>query len=365
MINTTSRRKIEHLKLCAESPVEARKMTAGFEDVTLIHRALPELDMDKLDLSIDFLGKRLQAPFLIASITGGHPETTSVNSALAGAAEELGIGIGVGSQRAAIDDPDQEESFRIVRDRAPNAFVYGNIGAAQIRQYGVEGVEKLIEMIDADALAIHLNFLQEAIQPEGDRDATGCLDAIKEICSMQNTPVIVKETGAGISREDALLLQKAGVAAIDVGGVGGTSWAGVEVYRARESEDSVSERLGELFWDFGIPTVASIIESRVSLPIIATGGIRTGLDIAKSIALGASAASAALPFVGPSLKEEKAVINVLSHMLDEFKAAMFLCGCGNIKDLHNAPVVVTGWTLEYLGQRGFNVKDYAVSRETF
>lgn len=365
MINTTSRRKIEHLKLCAESSVESRKASAGFEDVTLIHRALPELDMDKLDLSVDLLGKRLKAPFLIASITGGHPDTVAVNAALAVAAEELGVGIGVGSQRAAIDDPSQEESFRIVRDKAPNAFVYGNVGAAQIRKYGVEGVEKLIEMIDADALAIHLNFLQEAIQPEGDRDATGCLEMIREICSVLDTPVIVKETGAGISREDALMLHKAGVSAIDVGGVGGTSWAGVEVYRAKESGDSISEHLGELFWDFGIPTVASIIESRVSLPIIATGGVRTGLDIAKSIALGASAASAALPFVGPALEGEKTVINVLSRMLDEFKAAMFLCGCANIKDLRNSPVVVTGWTLQYLGQRGFNVKDYAASRDMF
>jgi isopentenyl-diphosphate delta-isomerase len=188
---------------------------------------------------------------------------------------------------------------------------------------------------------------------------------IREICSVLDTPVIVKETGAGISREDALMLHKAGVSAIDVGGVGGTSWAGVEVYRAKESGDSISEHLGELFWDFGIPTVASIIESRVSLPIIATGGVRTGLDIAKSIALGASAASAALPFVGPALEGEKTVINVLSRMLDEFKAAMFLCGCANIQDLRNAPVVVTGWTLQYLGQRGFNVKDYAASRDMF
>ncbi|RXA21405.1 type 2 isopentenyl-diphosphate Delta-isomerase [Methanosarcina sp. MSH10X1] len=365
MINTTSKRKIEHLKLCAESPVESRKVRAGFEDVTLIHRALPELDMDKLDLSIDFLGKRLQAPFLFASITGGHPDTIPVNAALATAAEELGVGIGVGSQRAAIDDPAQEESFRIVREKAPNAFVYGNVGAAQIREYGVDGVEKLIEMIDADALAIHLNFLQEAIQPEGDRDATGCLDMIKEICSVLGTPVIIKETGAGISREDALLLQKAGVSAIDVGGAGGTSWAGVEVYRAKESGDSASEHLGELFWDFGIPTVASIVESRVSLPIIATGGIRTGIDIAKSIALGASAASAALPFVGPALEGKESVVRVLSRMLEEFRVAMFLCGCKNIRDLHNAPVVVTGWTLEYLGQRGFNVKDYAVAGDAF
>ena len=363
MINTTSRRKIEHLKICATSSVESQNVSAGFEDVTLIHRALPELDMEKLDLSVDLLEKHLQAPFLIASITGGHPDTVRINAALAAAAEELGVGIGVGSQRAAIDDPFQEESFRIVRDKAPNAFVYGNVGAAQIRKYGVDGVEKLIEMIDADALAIHLNFLQEAIQPEGDRDATGCLDMIREICSVLKTPVMVKETGAGISREDALLLQKAGVSAIDVGGSGGTSWAGVEVYRARESGDSVSEHLGELFWDFGIPTVASIIESRVSLPIIATGGVRTGLDIAKSIALGASAASAALPFVGAALEGKDAVITILSRILGEFRTAMFLCGCANIHDLHNAPVVVTGWTLEYFGQRGFNVKDCTMSRE--
>jgi len=365
MINTTSKRKIEHLKLCAESPVESRKVSAGFEDVTLIHRALPELNMDKLNLSIDLLGKRLQAPFLIASITGGHPDTIPVNASLAAAAEELGLGIGVGSQRAAFDDPSQEDSFRVVREKAPNAFVYSNVGAAQIRQYGVDGVEKLIDMIDADALAIHLNFLQEAIQPEGDRDATGCLDMIKEICSVLNTPVIVKETGAGISREDALLLQKAGVSAIDVGGAGGTSWAGVEVYRARKSGDSASEYLGELLWDFGIPTVASIIESRVSLPIIATGGIRTGIDIAKSIALGASAASAALPFVGPALEGKESVVKVLSRMLDELRIAMFLCGCANIQDLRNAPVVVTGRTLEYLGQRGFNVKDYAIAGDSF
>ena len=363
MINTTSKRKIEHLKLCAESHVEARNVSAGFEDVTLIHRALPELNMDNLDLSVDFLGKRLQFPFLIASITGGHPDTIPVNAALAGAAEELGIGIGVGSQRAAIDDPAQEESFRVVRDEAPGAFVYGNVGAAQIRQYGVEGVEKLVEMIDADALAIHLNFLQEAIQPEGDRDATGCLDMISEICSFLDVPVILKETGTGISREDALLFQKAGVSAIDVGGAGGTSWAGVEVYRARESGDSASEHLGELFWDFGVPTVASIIESRVSLPIIASGGVRSGLDIAKSIALGASAASAALPFVGPALEGKTAVVELLSRMFNEFRAAMFLCGCGSISDLPNAPVVITGWTLEYLTQRGFNVKDYAVLQD--
>ncbi|MDD2439150.1 MAG: type 2 isopentenyl-diphosphate Delta-isomerase [Methanosarcinaceae archaeon] len=359
MINTTSKRKLEHLKLCAESSVEARNVTSGFEDVILVHRALPELDMDELDLSVDFLGKKLQAPFLVASITGGHPDTFPVNAALAEAVEELGLGIGVGSQRAAIDDPAQEASFRIVREKAPNAFVYGNVGAAQIKEYGLEGMEKLVAMIEADALAIHLNFLQEAIQPEGDRNARGCLAMISEISSSLDVPVIVKETGAGISREDALKFLDAGVAAIDVGGVGGTSWAGVEVYRTREKGDGLSSQLGDLFWDFGIPTAASIIESKVSLPIIATGGVRTGVDIAKSIALGASVASAALPFVGPALEGKAAVVRVLSQLLAELRTAMFLCGCGNISELGQASTVITGWTLQYLTQRGFNVKDYS------
>ncbi|MBN1134478.1 MAG: type 2 isopentenyl-diphosphate Delta-isomerase [Methanosarcinaceae archaeon] len=356
---STSKRKIEHLNLCATSPVESRTVSAGFCDILLINRALPEINMDEIDMSMDFLGKRLSAPFLIASITGGHPDTIPINSALAKAAEEMGVGIGVGSQRAAMEDPEQEESFRIVRDVAPEAFIYGNVGAAQIKEYGVEGIEKVIEMIDADAVAVHLNFLQEAIQPEGDRDASGCIDKIAEICSL-NVPVIVKETGAGISHDDALLLKKAGVSAIDVGGVGGTSWAGVEVYRARDRKDTLSEHLGERFWDFGIPTVASIIECSVSLPVIATGGVRTGLDIAKSIAIGASAASAALPFVAPAMEGKNQVVDQLFRMIEELKVAMFLCGCNTIEKLRSSPAVITGWTLEYLTQRGFDVKDFAM-----
>ncbi|MDN5309556.1 MAG: isopentenyl-diphosphate Delta-isomerase [Methanolobus sp.] len=360
---STSQRKIEHLQLCATSPVESRKVKAGFEDIMLVHRALPEMGMDDIDISVEFLGRKMDAPFMIASITGGHPDTTPINAALAGAAEELGIGIGVGSQRAAIEDPAQEDSFRIVRDEAPDAFVYGNVGAAQIRQYGVEGVEKLIDMIDADAMAIHLNFLQEAIQPEGDKNASDALESIRDICSL-STPIIVKETGAGISHEDALLLKKAGVSAIDVGGVGGTTWSGVEVYRARAREDTRSEMLGELFWDFGIPTVPSIVECSDSLPVIATGGVRTGLDIAKSIAMGASLASAALPFVAPAMKGKEEVAESISLMLDELKVAMFLCGCRNIKKMHSAPAIVTGWTREYIELRGFKAKEFAMRSES-
>ncbi|WP_129598632.1 type 2 isopentenyl-diphosphate Delta-isomerase [Methanohalophilus profundi] len=357
MFMSTSSRKLEHMQLCAQQQVESRKAGPGFKDVKLVPRALPEMDMDSVDISTSFLGKKMDAPFMIASITGGHPDTTPVNAALAEAAEETGIGIGVGSQRAAIEDTVQEESFSVVRDKAPNAFVYGNIGAAQVKEYGIEGAEKLVEMLDADALAVHLNFLQEAIQPEGDRDATGCINAIEEICSI-DVPIIVKETGAGISREDALHLKEAGVAAIDVGGAGGTSWAGVEVYRAKQRGDRISGHLGELFWDFGIPTIPSLIECRVSLPLIATGGVRTGLDIAKSLALGANMASAALPFVAPALKEGDSVKQRLELMFEELKVAMFLCGCPDIESLRtSSSVVLQGETLEYLNQRGFDIRD--------
>ncbi|MGP8319905.1 MAG: type 2 isopentenyl-diphosphate Delta-isomerase [Methanosarcinaceae archaeon] len=356
---TTSQRKIEHLDLCATSKVESRKVSAGFDDVVLVHCAMPEVRMDAIDLSVDLMGKHLNAPFIIASITGGHPDTMAINAKLAKAVEEVGIGMGVGSQRAAIEDSKQEDSFRVVRDEAPTAFIYGNVGAAQIREYGIEGIEKMIDMIDADAMAVHLNYLQEAVQPEGDRDASGILDAIKEICSIK-TPVIIKETGAGISNEDARLLKKAGVSAIDVGGVGGTSWSGVEVYRASARNDILSQLLGELFWDFGIPTVASIVECSASLPVIATGGVRTGIDIAKSIAVGANIASAALPFVVPAMKSKDEVVNVLTSMMNELKVTMFLCACNNIDRLHTTPAVITGWTLEYLTQRGFDVRELAV-----
>ncbi|MHC1585487.1 MAG: alpha-hydroxy-acid oxidizing protein, partial [Candidatus Syntropharchaeia archaeon] len=193
----TQRRKMEHLILCAEEEVESKG--SGFDDVLLIHNALPEIDKEKIDLSVEFLGKKLSSPLMIASMTGGHPDTKKVNEALASAAEELKIGMGVGSQRAALEDKSAEDSFRVVRDVAPSTFIYGNIGAAQLREYGIEGIERIVEMIDADAIAIHLNFLQEAIQPEGDTNASGCLAEIRKICSSIKVPVIVKETGAGIS----------------------------------------------------------------------------------------------------------------------------------------------------------------------
>jgi isopentenyl-diphosphate delta-isomerase len=345
----TSQRKIEHLLICANEDVEN---TSYFGDIVLLHNALPEIDKKKIDLRTAFLGKELSAPLLIASMTGGHPETKKVNEALAEAAEKTGIGLGIGSQRAALEDEKQANSFTVVRKKAPNAFIYANIGVPQLRKYGIEGVERVIEMIDADAVAIHLNFLQEAVQPDGDIDASGCLDAIKEVCRAVKKPVIVKETGAGISREVALLLRDAGVSAIDAGGMGGTSFAPVEAYRARARKEEMGENLGETFRHWGIPTPVSIVECTAArVPIIATGGVRTGLDIAKSLALGASVASAALPFLKPAMKSALEVVKKINFMVEELRVAMFLTGCSSVEKLKSAEFVITGQTRDILGQR--------------
>lgn len=354
----TSKRKIEHLDICVNEKVESSG-GSGFDDVELVHRCLPEIDRLEVSTDVVFLGHRLSAPVLIASMTGGHPGTKEVNASLARAAEALGIGIGVGSQRAALEDRSQEDSYRVVRDMAPHAFVYGNIGAPQLLHYDLEAIERAVEMIDADALAIHLNFLQEAIQPEGDLNARGCLQRISEIAAELSVPVIVKETGAGISHMDAYALRNAGVSALDVGGRGGTTWAGVEVYRARKESDRMGEHLGMKFWDWGIPTAVSIVEADVGLPVIATGGIRDGIMIAKALALGASLSGIALPLVAAARKGPEIVQGELELYIEELKAAMFLTGSRSIEDLRKVPAVITGKTRQYLEARGFKWASYA------
>lgn len=355
-MNQTSKRKIEQLRICAEKDVEVSANC--FADVQLVHVALPEVNKEEIDLKTEFLGFSFKYPIMIASMTGGHPETKRINEVLAEAAETLGVGLGVGSQRAALEGTEQEDSFRVVRDLAPNSFIYANLGAPQVKEYGIEGVERVIEMIDANAIAIHLNFLQEAIQPEGNVDATGCLDAIKEVCEAVKKPVIVKETGAGISYAVAKKLHDLGVAAIDVGGLGGTSLAAAEIYRAKAEQDELCEHLGHLFgWDWGITTVESIVECS-AIPflsaVIATGGIRTGIDVAKSIALGADLGSAALPFLKPVLEgvNAESVVKKIQEMGEELKVAMFLTGCATTAELKDAEVIVTGKTREIMEQRG-------------
>lgn len=330
-----------------------------FTDVKLVHVALPEIDKEAIDLKTEFFGYSFNYPIMIAAMTGGHPETKRINEILAESAGTLGIGIGVGSQRAALENSEHEDSFRVVRDTAPDSFIYANLGAPQLKEYGIDGVERVIEMIDADAIAIHLNFLQEAIQPEGNTDARGCLDAIKEVCTAVKKPVFVKETGAGISYAVAKKLHELGVSAIDVGGLGGTSLAAAEIYRARAEGDELSEDLGILFgWDWGITTVESIVECSAipfPIPVIATGGIRNGLDIAKSMALGADLCSAALPFLEPLMARAHTdnVIKKIEKMGEELKVAMFLTGCETITGLKEVEVTVSGKMREIMEQRDF------------
>lgn len=353
----TSKRKIEHLDICTRENVESK--ANGLSDVEFVHRCLPEINKADIDTRTTFLGHKFSAPLMIASMTGGHPGTTEVNANLAMAAGQLGLGMGVGSQRAALEDPKMEDSYRIVREKAPDAFIYGNIGAPQLAKYTIEDMERAVEMIDADAMAIHLNFLQEAIQPEGDVDARGIIGKIAEIAGELSVPVIVKETGAGLCHMDAYLLKKSGVAAIDVGGRGGTSWAGVEVFRARMELDEVSEHLGMKFWDWGISTAVSLVEADVGLPLVATGGIRDGIMMAKAIALGASMSSVALPLVSAARVSPEKVKKTLELYIEELKAVMFLTGAMSVEDMARVPVIISGKTRDTLEARGFNWKAFA------
>lgn len=344
-----SNRKLEHLLLGLYCDVEYRKKT-GFEDIELIHKALPEVNKEKIDLSIDFFGKEMDVPLIISAMTGGHPSSLKINRELAKAAGELNVAMGVGSQRAAIENPELAPTYTVVRDEAPSAFIIGNIGAPQI-----EYAERAVEMLDLDALAVHLNPLQEAIQPGGDVDATGYLKSIEKISKIVNVPVIVKETGAGIRREDAVALERAGVDAIDVAGAGGTSWAAVETYRAKDRS------LGELYWDWGIPTAVSTVEvsESVNLPIVSSGGIRTGLDAAKALALGASAVGIALPLLKDAYTGYKSVIKSIEKFKEELRVAMFLVGASNIEDLRKSDLIIKRSTKEWLQERGFETRKYA------
>ena len=283
-----------------------------------------------------------------------------INAVLASMVEEAGIGMGLGSQRAALEDPSLGETYTVVREKAPTAFLMANIGCTQLlSEMGVEYARRVVEMVDADALSIHLNPLQEAIQPEGDTRFSGVLKRIGEVVKEVKVPVIVKETGAGIASEDAKRLVEAGVSCIDVAGAGGTSWAAVEHYRAESNKDDVRARLGKTFWDWGIPTAICLIEveQSVEIPVVASGGIRTGIDGAKAIALGADLVGMALPFLRSAVEGE--VKKTLNIFLEELKNVMFLVGARSLEELHSAPIVITGKTKEWLNERGFDTKIYA------
>ena len=345
-----SDRKLEHLLICKNYDVNYKK-TTGFEDIELIHRALGDINKDEIDISTDIFGKKLESPLFITAITGGHPSAKAINKELAIVAETKKIGLGLGSQRAAIKNPDLIDTYTVVRDYAPNALLLGNIGAPQI-----ELASDAVDMLDADILAIHLNLLQESIQPEGDVDATGYIDSISEIVKSIDVPVMVKETGTGIAFEEAVALENAGVSFIDVEGAGGTSWAAVETYR----EDD--KYLGELFWDWGIPTAVSTAEvvNSVNIPVISSGGIRSGLDAAKAIALGADAVGMALPALQSAYKGQEELVKLVDRFNESLKIAMFLVGAHNLEELKNSNLIIKGETKDWLESRGFDTKKYAI-----
>ncbi len=355
------KRKMRHIRVSLEEDVEG-DLGTGFQDVRLIHRALPEMALDEVDTSTRLFGRELRAPLIISAITGGTREAQEINAVLAEVAEMKGIGIGVGSQRIALEEPETAASFRIVREKAPNALVIGNIGCPQLSLgWGVEEAETCIDMVDADALAVHMNPLQEAVQVGGDTNYGGVLGKIKELAGALNTPIVMKETGCGVAYEEAVKMEEAGAAAVDVSGVGGTSWSAVEYHIAKEVGEREQEHLGRALWSWGIPTAVSVVETSQStgLKVIASGGVRTGAEIAKSIALGADAAGMAKPFLEKAVEGRDQLAEHVDHIVQELRVVMFLTGARDVAALRNVPALVMGRTAEWLGLRGFDVSRYA------
>lgn len=344
-------RKEDHVDICLNRDVKAHYNY--WEDIHFEHRALPEIDFSEIDTSTRILGKELSAPIVISAITGGYSRAETINRNLAAAASQLGLGMGVGSQRAALEDGNLAGTYSVIK-QFDIPLVIGNVGAPQLIPQHDSGpldsgqIEEAFEMIGADAMAIHLNFLQEVVQPEGNVNAKGCMAAMKMLAFRY--PIIAKETGSGISRSTAKVLRHMGIKGIDVGGVSGTSFSAVEVYRAKNKGDHLRERLGKTFWDWGVPTPVSIVEANVGLDIIATGGIRNGMDVARSVVLGANSAGIAGALLSAATESADRVTSELKSIIHELKVTMFLTGSGNIDELRKREVVVTGRTREWLEQ---------------
>jgi isopentenyl-diphosphate delta-isomerase len=339
-LTKTQQRKKEHLELCLDTESVSSPSSTGLEAYRFIHNALPELDIDEIDISTTFLDKRLSAPVLISSMTGGFDLARKVNRNLAAAAQMLGLAMGVGSQRVAIEEPSATTSFQ-VRDIAPDILLLGNLGAVQLNYgYGIEQCRRAVAMIDADGLIFHLNVLQEAVQPEGNRNFKGLTAKIAAVCKDLAVPVVAKEVGNGISVDVAVRLHRAGVRAIDIAGKGGTSWSAVEAQRAAK----MGRRADAAFADWGIPTEEALISVRKALPnvqLVASGGIRSGLDIAKSIALGADIAALGQPLLSAALESADKVVEFLAGVIHELKVSMLCLGAKDLRALRQAPLTRT------------------------
>ncbi|MBN2478115.1 type 2 isopentenyl-diphosphate Delta-isomerase [Candidatus Micrarchaeota archaeon] len=325
MPNKTEKRKKDHVEVVLKNNVQFEK-TTGLEKIDFVHNALPECDFNKIDMSLKFLGKKISCPIVIEAMTGGYKHAQKINHDLAAVCEKYSIAFGLGSQRAMIEDESLVKTYT-VRDTAPSIPLIGNIGAFQLKRYPVEKIENAVSKVEADALAVHLNPLQEAIQPEGDRDFTGILKSIERLCGRLSVPVIAKEVGSGISSSVALGLKDAGVSWIDVAGAGGTSWSKVEHLR---------NGMVDGFDDWGIPTSESILQCKGILPLIASGGIRSGIDCAKCIVLGAELAGGAYPFL--KAWKEKRTGEEVERWITQMKVCAFLTGSKNYSDLRKAEV---------------------------
>ncbi len=341
-------RKADHINICLEQKVSTDYRY--WDDIRLIHEALPEVDYDEIDTSAYDLGKKLSFPFIVTAITGGFEGAKKINANIAEACAELGIGMGVGSERAAIEGIDKE-SYAVIKDYDV-PLVIGNVGAPQLidqkgkRKFTSEDVALARDIIDADYMAVHLNYLQEAVQPEGDMKAKGCYDAIRSLA--REFPLIVKETGAGMSPRTIERLNGIGIEAIDIGGAGGTSFSAIEMYRAEAAQNGLKQELGYTYFDWGIPAPVSLMSAETDIPLIASGGILTGLDVARSIALGAVAAGGAYVILHEAVESADAVKKVLTLMMEEFRTAMMLTGSKNVEELANADYVVLGETRQWI-----------------
>ncbi|PHJ56880.1 isopentenyl pyrophosphate isomerase [Nostoc linckia z18] len=339
MTTEIQNRKADHIRLCIEEDVQFCTTTNGFECYRFEHCCLPELDFEEIDLSTNFLGKHLKLPVLISSMTGGTDEAGIINARLATAAQSFGLAMGVGSQRVAIESPSTNSTFS-VRKYAPDILLFANFGAVQLNYgYGLTEAQRAVDLLEADALILHFNPLQECIQTGGDRNFKGLISKIENLCRHLCVPVIAKEVGNGISSSVAIQLVEAGVAAIDVAGAGGTSWAKVEAAR---SNNSRQRHLGQIFAEWGIPTaecIASIRKYLLEVPLIASGGLTNGLEAAKAIALGADLVGLAWAFLQAASVSEEQVFTLAENLRNELLTSAFCTGSSNLIDLKSRPII--------------------------
>lgn len=338
-------RKADHLDLCATDQVAFQKRTTLLECVQLMHHSLPDISLDEIDLSVSLFGRKLKAPIVVAGMTGGHERAAEINRGLAKIANDRGYAFGVGSQRAMMKRPETKWTYE-VRDIAPDLFLLGNIGVIQASVMKSAEVKALGDEIGVSAMCIHVNPAQELIQPEGDRDFRNGTDTFKRLCAELDMPIIAKETGSGISKACAEALAKAGVKAVDTGGAGGTSWIGVETMRAHGHQKD----LGELLWDWGVPTAASIVNvTRNGMQAIATGGLKNGYDLARAIALGATCGGFARAVFQSYVHGGEEGANAFFDGLEtQLRSIMLLCGAKSINELQNAPKMIRGELREWM-----------------